>query len=57
MGELINLNRYRKNQARAAAEQHAAKNRLRFGRRKDERERSAREAEKSAKELDGKRID
>jgi len=57
MGELINLNRHRKNQARAAAERQAAENRRRYGLRKDERDRAKREAEKANKDLNDKRLD
>ena len=57
MGELINLNRFRKAQVRAGAEQQAAANRARHGRPKTERRRGEHEAEKVEKDLDGKRID
>jgi hypothetical protein len=57
MGDVVNLNRFRKDRVRAAAEERATANRLRFGRRKDERSRAKLESEKAAKDLDGKRLD
>jgi hypothetical protein len=57
MAELINLNRYRKERQRAAAGKTAEENGARFGRTKGERNKSRRDAEKSTKDLDGKRID
>jgi hypothetical protein len=57
MADLINLNRYRKERQREAAAKTAEENRARFGRTKGERGKSRREAEKSTKDHDGKRID
>lgn len=38
---VINLNRFRKQKKRAGAEQHAAENREKFGRTKEEKDRDA----------------
>ena len=57
MGDVVNLNRFRKDRARDADTARAAENRLRFGRRKDEREKTRRESEKTEKDLDDKRLD
>jgi hypothetical protein len=57
MGDVVNLNRFRKDRARDADTARAAENRLRFGRRKDEREKTRRESEKTEKDLDNKRLD
>jgi Domain of unknown function (DUF4169) len=57
MGDVVNLNRFRKDRARETEEQRAASNRLRFGQRKNERDRTRRESEKTKKDLDSKRLD
>lgn len=57
MGDVINLNQFRKKRARKAAEKRAPENRARFGRTKDEQTRAQREAEKLAKDLDDKKLD
>ena len=57
MAEIINLNRRRKEAARRDAERLAGENRVRFGRRKEEREKTGAEAEKTARELDDKKLD
>ena len=54
---IVNLNRYRKKLRRAEADRHAADNRVRFGRSKEERTRDLRESERAKKEIDGKRLD
>lgn len=41
MSKVVNLNRFRKQKARQAAEQQAAENRVRFGRTKAEKQRDA----------------
>ena len=41
MSKVVNLNRFRKQKARQAAEQQAAENRVRFGRTKTEKQRDA----------------
>ena len=57
MAEIVNLNRIRKRRRRDSAGKTADENRARFGRTKAERAKDRTEAEKSAKELDGKRLD
>lgn len=57
MGDVVNLSQFRKKRARGSAEKRAQENRARYGRSKDERAKAHREAEKSAKELDDKRLD
>lgn len=56
MSDVVNLNRFRKNQLRAEKQRAAEANRVRFGRTKAERE--ATDAAKAArdKSLDGKKI-
>ena len=55
MGDVVNLNRFRKRRARDEDERRAAENRVRFGRTKADRDKAARTAEKAAKELEGER--
>ncbi len=57
MGEIVNLNQFRKRRERSAAEQRAQHNRVRHGRSKDERTKAEREAEKAAKDLEDKRLE
>jgi hypothetical protein len=57
MAEIINLNRKRKEAARRDAERRAGENRLRFGRRKEERLQTRAEREKAVKDLDDKKLD
>lgn len=57
MGDVINLNRYRKARARAEKERQAASNRVRHGRTRGEKATTRREQERTAAELDGKRIE
>lgn len=57
MSEVVNLNQYRKQRARRDGQKRATENRGRFGRSKQEQEKSRREAEKAAKDLDNKRLD
>jgi hypothetical protein len=57
MAEIVNLNRYRKQQARRDAEKEAVANRARTGRTKAERDRLRRESDKAKKELDDKELD
>jgi Domain of unknown function (DUF4169) len=57
MGDVVNLNRFRKDRARDADTRRAAENRLRFGRRKGEREKTRLETAKAEKGLDDKRLD
>ncbi|MFP6757277.1 MAG: DUF4169 family protein [Alphaproteobacteria bacterium] len=57
MGELVNLNRYRKRQKRQADGAAAAENRVRHGTRRAERRREATKREREAACLDGKKRD
>ncbi|MGA3305884.1 MAG: DUF4169 family protein [Stellaceae bacterium] len=57
MAETINLNRFRKAQKRAERQKRAEANRVAFGRTKAERENNRGEAEKTARDLDGKKLD
>lgn len=55
MADLVNLNRFRKQKARAEKEAEAAENRVRFGRTKAEKQAEAQEAARKARLLDGHR--
>jgi hypothetical protein len=57
MGEIVNLNRFRKAKAKAAQEVRAAENRVKFGRTKDEKQKSRAEDEAKARLLDGHKLD
>jgi hypothetical protein len=57
MGDVVNLNRFRKAKEKAVREAQAAANRTRYGRTKDQRAREKEEAARTAKELDSKKID
>ena len=57
MGEVISLNRYRKNRERRVLEAQAAENRVRFGRTKDERFRDNVEEVRRQSDLDSKELD
>ena len=57
MADIVNLNQYRKRRARRDGQKRAAENRSRFGRNKLDQEKSRREAEKAAKDLENKRLD
>lgn len=57
MAETINLNRFRKAQKRVEKRKRAAENRIAFGRPKAEREKNRGEAEKTVRDLDGKKLD
>jgi hypothetical protein len=57
VAETINLNRFRKAQKRAEKRKRAAENRIAFGRPKAEREKNRGEAEKTVRDLDGKKLD
>ena len=56
MGDVVNLNKYRKNRQRVRTERTAAQNRVRFGRDKLERERARIENERTAREQEDKRL-
>ncbi|MCY1054321.1 DUF4169 family protein [Nannocystis sp. SCPEA4] len=57
MGDVINLNRYRKAKARAEKEQKAEANRARHARTRAEKQTVQRELDRQSAELDGKRLD
>jgi hypothetical protein len=57
MADLVNLNRYRKQRDRHDAEKSAAENRARHGRSKAERKKERHDGDKTAKDLDDKRLD
>lgn len=56
MGDIVNLNRARKERARRAAGERAEQNRIRHGRTRQERTRDQFETDKSARELDALRL-
>ena len=55
MGELVNLNRYRKRQKREAEGAAATENRVRHGTRRAERRREATKRKRDIARLDGKK--
>ncbi|MGE3936990.1 MAG: DUF4169 family protein [Rhodospirillaceae bacterium] len=57
MGEVINLNQYRKKREKDDGRKTAAENRVRFGRDKTERREAAFEAERREANLNGSRIE
>jgi hypothetical protein len=57
MGDVVNLNKFRKARDRRTAEDRAAENRARFGQAKDAKAKLRTEAEQTQKDLDGKRLD
>lgn len=57
MADVINLRAMRKRKAIEKKEREAAENRARFGRGAPEKRREAAEAERAAREHEGKRID
>jgi len=57
MGDIVNLNRFRKQQERRRKESEAAGNRVRFGRTKAERTQDRTEEERRNRDLDGKKRD
>ena len=56
MAEIINLNHFRKSNQKADKETQAAQNRVRHGRRKDDRQRQDRDDERQRQDLDGRLI-
>ena len=52
--EIVSLNKARKVLQRMAAKEQATENRIKFGQTKGEREKRQKEAERIARELDGK---
>ena len=57
MGDLVNLNRYRKSKLRKADDRRAAINREKFGRSKAESERDNKLRSRTAKGLDDKKLE
>jgi len=57
LSKIVNLNHYRKERRRAEAELRASQNRIRFGRRKDERSKESGERERTNREIENKRLD
>jgi hypothetical protein len=57
MGDLVNLNKYRKDRRREAAQRQAAANRVKFGRPKAETRQDDAEAERRRRDLDDKKLD
>ena len=52
MSKVVNLNKFRKQKARADADRQATENRVRFGRTKAEKEREAASVEEAKRKLD-----
>ena len=57
MSEPVNLNRFRKEKARAAKKARADENSVKFGRTKAEKQRDTQQSEKSIRDLDGHKRD
>ncbi len=57
MGEIVNLNRARKDRAKAEDRARASTNRVAHGRTKAEKQASAKESERASRLLDGKKLD
>jgi Domain of unknown function (DUF4169) len=57
VGDLVNLNKFRKRRQSAAAAKQASENRVRFGRDKTERGRTRAEQDRQSRNLDGKQFD
>jgi hypothetical protein len=56
VGDIVNLNKHRKQRRRAEQTKQAAENRVRFGRNKSERIRTRSERDRLSRDLDDKRI-
>ena len=56
MGEVINLNRFRKARAKADAAKQAEENRASFGRTKEEKLQETRERDRTDQDFDGKKL-
>lgn len=56
MGEVINLNRFRKARAKAEDARQAEENRVRHGRGKAEKRQAADEQDRTDRDLDGKKL-
>ncbi|EWY38189.1 hypothetical protein N825_14880 [Skermanella stibiiresistens SB22] len=57
MGDVVNLNRFRKAREKSQKEAQAAANRAKHGRTKDQRATERDEEARRARELEGKKID
>jgi hypothetical protein len=57
MGEVVNLNKYRKVRQRLDDEKRAVENRAKFGRTKRERDQARDQAGREHKELEDKRLE
>jgi hypothetical protein len=57
MGELVNLNKYRKQREKLASAKRAAENRVKFGRDKTERARARADQDRETRNLDDKLLD
>lgn len=57
MGDVVNLNQFRKQRSRTASQKRASENRAKFGRNKDDKTRQAHDTDRTSRELDGKQID
>lgn len=57
VAEIVNLRQARKRRARTEKEARAAENRVRFGRRRADKQGADVERDKAARELDGKKRD
>ena len=57
MGDIVNLNQFRKRRERELKEERAAGNRMKSGQKKTDRKALSHKTERSRRELDGKRLD
>lgn len=57
MGEIVNLNRWRKTKAKEDKARQADANRVAFGRTKAQKDAERKLAEQAARELDGKQME
>jgi hypothetical protein len=57
MGDVVNLNRFRKQRQRLEDANTAASNRAKFGRNRAERSGARSELKRKSRDLDGKRLD
>lgn len=57
MGDVVNLNQFRKQRSRTTSQKQASENRAKFGRSKDDKTRQIYETDRTSRELDGKQID
>lgn len=57
MGDVVNLNQFRKQRSRGTSQKRASENRVKFGRTKTDKSRQAHDAVRADRELDGKLID